>query len=57
MVGKIYAGILVNRVRKVKEDLINDMQGGFRAGSECVGQTFTIKQVGDKEKRKNLECM
>ena len=32
VVGKIYAGILVDRVRKVTEGLIDDEQGGFRVG-------------------------
>ena len=32
VVGKIYAGILIDRVRKVAEGLIDDEQGGFRAG-------------------------
>ena len=32
VVGKIYAGILVDSVYKVTEDLIDDKQGGFRAG-------------------------
>ena len=52
MVGKIYAGILVNRVRKVTEGLINDVQGGFRAGSGCVEQIFTLKQIGEKARKK-----
>ena len=30
LVGKIYAGILVDIVRKVTEVLIDDEQGGFR---------------------------
>ena len=34
VVGKIYAGILVDRVHKT-EGLINDEQGGFRAGRWC----------------------
>ena len=42
MVGKIYAGILVDSVRKVTEGLIDDEQGGFRAGRGCVGQIFTL---------------
>ena len=33
VVGTIYAGILVYRVRKVTEDLINDEQEGSRAWS------------------------
>ena len=31
-VGKIYTGILVERVRRVTEDLNNDEQRGFRSG-------------------------
>ena len=48
MVGKIYAGILVDRVRRVTGVLIDDEQGGFRAGRGCVDQTFTLKQMGEK---------
>ena len=40
VVGKIYAGILVDRVRKVTDGLIDDDQGGFRAGRECVDKIF-----------------
>ena len=36
VVGKIYTGILVDRVRRVTWGLIDDDQGGFRAGSGCV---------------------
>ena len=32
VVGKIYAGILVDRVRRVIESLIDDEERGFRAG-------------------------
>ena len=32
MVGKIYAGILLDRVCRVTGGLINDEQGGFSAG-------------------------
>ena len=42
MVGKIYAGILVDSFRKVTEGLIDDEQGGFRAGRGCVDQIFTL---------------
>ena len=52
MVGKIYAGILVNRVRKVTEGLTDDEQEGFRAGTGCVDQILTIKQIGEKAREK-----
>ena len=32
VVGKIYAGILVDRVRRVTEGLTDDEQDGFRSG-------------------------
>ena len=43
VVGKIYAGILVDGVRRVTGGLIDDEQGGFRAERECVDQIFTLK--------------
>ena len=48
MVGKIYAGILVDRVRKVTKGLIEDEQGGIKAGRGCVDQIFTLKQLSEK---------
>ena len=46
----MFAGILVNRVCKVTECLIDDEQGGFRG---CVDQIFTVKQIGKKAQEKN----
>ena len=43
VVQKIYARILVGRVCKETEGLIDDEQGGFRIGRECVDQIFTLK--------------
>ena len=40
MVGKIYAGILVDRIHRGTGDL--------RAGSGCIDQIFTLKQMGEK---------
>ena len=57
MVGKIYARISVDRVRGVTGDLIDDEQGGFTAWRGCVDQIFTLKQIDDKTRRKNVECM
>ena len=32
--------------------LIDDGQGGFRVGRECVAQIFTLKQIGEKAREK-----
>ena len=43
VVGKIYQGILIDRVCRVTGGLIDDEQGGFRDGRGCVDQIFTLK--------------
>ena len=52
VVGKIYAGVLVDRVPKVTVGLIDDEQGGFREERGCVDQIFTLKQIGEKASEK-----
>ena len=52
MVGKIYAGILVETVLRVNGGLIDDEQWGFRAGRGCVDWIFTIKQIDKKAQEK-----
>ena len=53
VVGKIHAGILVDRVRRLlTESLIVDEQGGFRVGRGCVDQIFTLKQIWEKAREK-----
>ena len=32
--------------------LIDDDQGGFRAGKGCVDQIFSLKQIGEKAREK-----
>ena len=32
--------------------LIDDEQGGFRAGRRCVDQIFILKQIGEKAREK-----
>ena len=32
--------------------MINDKQGSLRAGSGCVDQIFTLKQIGEKAREK-----
>ena len=53
VVGKIYAGILVDRVCKMSEGLIDDEQGVLRAWRWCVDQIFTLKQC---EKPREKKC-
>ena len=48
VVGKIYARILVDRVRRMTLGLIDDEQGAFRAWRGCVDQISTLKQIGEK---------
>ena len=52
MVGKIYAGILVDRVRSVTEGLIDDEQWDSGAGRECVDKILTLRQIGEKSREK-----
>ena len=52
MVGKIHAKILVDRVLKVNERLIDDELGSFRSGRGCVGQIFPLKQIDEKTREK-----
>ena len=48
MVGNIYADILVDRARSGTGGLIDDEQGGFRAGIGYVDQLFTLIQIYKK---------
>ena len=52
VVGKIYVGILLDRVRRVTRGLIGEEQGGFRAEMGCVDQILTLKQIGEKAREK-----
>ena len=52
VVGKISAGILVDKVHKVIEGLIADERGGFRARRVCVDQILTLKQIDEKAREK-----
>ena len=52
VLGKIHSGILVDRVHRENEGLSYDKKGGFREGSGCVDQIFTLKQIGEKIREK-----
>ena len=48
LVGKMHADVLVDRVRSVTGGLIDDEQGGFRAGRGRLYQIFTLIQIDEK---------
>ena len=52
MVGKIYVGILVDRIRRMTVGLIDDEQRGFRSGRGCLDKIFTLQQIGEKANEK-----
>ena len=52
VIGKIYAGILLNRVSKVTETLSDDEQGVSEWGEGVVNQILTLKQIGEKDREK-----
>ena len=52
VVGKICAGILVDRFCRVIGGLIDNEQGDFRTRRRCVDQIFTLKQIGVKAREK-----
>ena len=52
MVGKIYVGNIVDRVRRVTGGLIDNEQGGYRTRKGYVDQILTLKQIGEKARRK-----
>ena len=52
VVGKTSVGILVDRVHKVIGGLIDNEQGGFRAGRGYVDHIFILRQIGEKAREK-----
>ena len=52
--GKIYEGVLLERICRVAEELTDDGQAGFISGRGRVNQIFTLKQHGGKSMK---ECM
>ena len=55
MVGKIYAGIIIDRVNIVNGSLTDDEHGSFKTGRGCVDQIFTLKQIGKKPRKKKCK--
>ena len=52
VVGKIWARILVDRVRRVTGVCLTMSKGTLERGKGCVDQIFTLNQVGEKAREK-----
>ena len=48
VVGKLYGRVLIERVRRLTEELVGEEQGGFRRGRGCVDQLFVLRQLNEK---------
>ena len=46
--GKLFAGILQQRLQKVIEDELVESQCGFRKGRECMDLIFCTRQLVEK---------
>ena len=44
VVGKVYGRVLINRIRDKTENVIAEVQGGFRRGRGCTDQIFTVRR-------------
>ena len=48
VVGKVYGGVLINRIRDKTENVIAEVQGGFRRVRGCTDQIFIVRQICEK---------
>ena len=48
VVGKVYAKIIIERIRNGTDGVIGEEQCGFRRGRGCVDQIFTVRNVSEK---------
>ena len=48
VLGKVYDRVLINRIRDKTENVIAEVQGGFRRGRGCTDQIFIVRQVCKK---------
>ena len=58
VVGKLYAKVLINRVIRVTDEKIWDVQAGFREGMGCMDQIFSLRCIAEKHlaKHKKVYC-
>ena len=48
VVGKLFGGVLIKRVRAGTECAVGEEQCGFRQGRGCMDQVFAVRQVCEK---------
>ena len=48
VVGKVYGRVLINRIKDETENVIAEVQGGFRGGRGCTDQIFIVRQICEK---------
>ena len=48
VVGKVFGRVLINRIRDKTENVIVEVQGGFRRGRGCKDQIFIVRQICKK---------
>ena len=53
MIGKIYAKVLVSRMKELTSEGMCEEQRGFREGRGCVDQVFTLRLLTEKLREKN----
>jgi hypothetical protein len=59
VVGKVFGGIVMNRIERVFMDKIAEEQGGFRKERGCIDQSYTLAQTVLKrleKKKDNYLC-
>ena len=54
VVGKVYGRILINRIRDKTENVIMEVQSGFRRGRGCTDQIF-VRQISKKYLEKDKD--
>jgi len=43
--GKIFASIVLDRIKKAVDNVLRQEQAGFRPGRSCNDQIFTLQQI------------
>jgi hypothetical protein len=54
-VGKVFSGIIRNRLEEHYEDLIAEEQAGFRKGRGCTDQGYSLAQIVLKRREVQMD--